>query len=66
MGMKGFTGNIALIRLNVCSWNEFQGGGFLREALSPMKEYRLKVEIAQRTLSDLGRGKHTRMPHTEA
>ncbi len=31
-----------------------------------MKEYRLKVEIAQRTLSDLGCGKHTCMPHTKA
>ena len=26
----------------------------------------LKVEIIQPTLSDLGCGKHTRMPHTEA
>jgi len=31
-----------------------------------MKEYRLKVEIAQLSLSDLGCGKHTCMPHTEA
>ena len=31
-----------------------------------MKEYRLKVEIAQRTLSDLGYGEHTSMPHTKA
>ena len=31
----------------------------LREALSPMKDNRLKVEIAQRTLSDLGCGDHT-------
>ena len=31
-----------------------------------MKEYRLKVEIAQQTLSDLGCGKHTCMPHTKA
>ena len=31
-----------------------------------MKEYRLKVEIAQRTLSDLGCGEHIYMPHTEA
>ena len=31
-----------------------------------MKEYRLKVEIAQRKLNDLGCGKHTCMPHTEA
>jgi hypothetical protein len=31
-----------------------------------MKEYRLKVEIAQQALSDLGCGKHTCMPHTEA
>jgi hypothetical protein len=31
-----------------------------------MKDNRLKVEIAQPELSDLGCGKHTRMPHTEA
>jgi hypothetical protein len=31
-----------------------------------MKDNRLKVEIAQRSLSDLGRGKHTCMPHTKA
>lgn len=31
-----------------------------------MKEHRLKYEIAQRTLSDLGCGKHTCMPHTKA
>ena len=31
-----------------------------------MKDNRLKVEIAQLELSDLGRGKHTCMPHTEA
>ena len=31
-----------------------------------MKGYRLKVEIAQQSLSDLGCGKHTDMPHTEA
>jgi hypothetical protein len=40
--------------------NEFQGKGFLREALSPMKEYRLKVEIAQLELSDLWCGDHTK------
>ena len=43
----------------VSSRNEFQRGAFLREALSPMKEYHLKGEIAQRTLSDLGRDQHT-------
>jgi len=32
----------------------------LREALSPMKEYRLKVEIAQLSLSDLGREDHAK------
>jgi hypothetical protein len=31
-----------------------------------MKAYRLKVEIAQLELSDLGCGKHTCMPHTKA
>jgi hypothetical protein len=31
-----------------------------------MMDNRLIVEIAQRTLSDLGRGKHTRVPHTKA
>jgi hypothetical protein len=31
-----------------------------------MKDNRLKVEIAQLELSDLGCGKHTRMPHTKA
>jgi len=31
-----------------------------------MKEYRLKVEIAQLSLSDLGCGKHTCMPHIKA
>jgi hypothetical protein len=31
-----------------------------------MMDKRLKSEIAQRELSDLGCGKHTRMPHTEA
>lgn len=31
-----------------------------------MKMYRLKVEIAQQELSDLGRGQHTSMPHTIA
>jgi hypothetical protein len=31
-----------------------------------MKSNWLKVEIAQRTLSDLGCGKHTCMPHTKA
>jgi hypothetical protein len=31
-----------------------------------MKEIRLKNEIAQLSLSDLGCGKHTCMPHTEA
>jgi hypothetical protein len=36
-------------------WNEFQMGGFLREALSPMMGKRLKSEIAQRELSDLCR-----------
>jgi hypothetical protein len=31
-----------------------------------MKGTRLKVEIAQLSLSDLGCGKHTCMPHTKA
>jgi len=31
-----------------------------------MKGNRFKVEIAQREMSDLGCGKHTCMPHTEA
>jgi hypothetical protein len=31
-----------------------------------MKEIRLIVEIAQLSLSDLGCGMHTCMPHTEA
>jgi hypothetical protein len=31
-----------------------------------MKVICLKVEIAQPLLNDLGRGKHTRMPHTKA
>jgi hypothetical protein len=31
-----------------------------------MKGYRLKVEIAQLSLSDLGCGKQTCMPHTKA
>ena len=31
-----------------------------------MKEYHLKGEIAQRTLSDLGRDQHTCMPHAKA
>lgn len=31
-----------------------------------MKGNRLKVEIAQRELSDLGCAKHICMPHTEA
>ena len=31
-----------------------------------MKGTHLKVEIAQRELSDLGCGKHTCMPHTKA
>jgi hypothetical protein len=31
-----------------------------------MKGNRLIVEIAQLALSDLGRGKHTCMPHTKA
>jgi hypothetical protein len=31
-----------------------------------MKSNSIKVEIAQRTLSDLGCDKHTRMPHTKA
>jgi len=31
-----------------------------------MKGNRLKVEIAQRKLGDLGCGKHTGMPHTKA
>jgi hypothetical protein len=31
-----------------------------------MKEYRLKVEIAQRELSDLGCDEHVGMPHTVA
>jgi len=32
----------------------------LREALSPMKDNRLKVEIAQLELSDLGREDHAK------
>jgi hypothetical protein len=31
-----------------------------------MRALHFKSEIAQRTLSDLGCGKHTGMPHTEA
>jgi hypothetical protein len=31
-----------------------------------MKGMHFKSEIAQLSLSDLGRGKHTSMPHTEA
>ena len=31
-----------------------------RRGVRTMKEYRLKVEIAQRTLSDLGCGDHTK------
>ena len=31
-----------------------------------MKDIRLKVEIAQQLLSDLGCGEHFLMPHTEA
>jgi hypothetical protein len=31
-----------------------------------MRILHLKSEIAQLTLSDLGCGKHTRMPHTKA
>jgi hypothetical protein len=53
--MKGFTGNIARFRLNICTLNEFQWESFLREALSPMRVMHLKSEIAQRVLSDLCR-----------
>ena len=37
-----------------------------RRGVRTMMDNRLKVEIAQQSLSDLGRGKHTHKPHTKA